>query len=153
MITVVTDVRYPYDRAYNEHAEGAAGMAGTFSVEWLSGGVLLQRRSGLLTVDQAREYSAAVERAVTQAPLHWGAVVDARDAVAQTDDVQAIIQSLIQFVVGKGVQRIAVVTTSAITGLQQRRLTTAPGMHDPSTIAFYGEFDQALADVRAAIMT
>ncbi len=127
-------------------------MAGTFSVEWMPGGVLLQRRTGLLTAEQANGYVDAVKEAVKSAPARWGAVVDAREAVAQNEDVQAIIQSLIQYVVSKNVKRVAIVTTSAVTGIQQKRITTAPGMHDPSTVAFYSDFDAAVADVRKALM-
>ena len=127
-------------------------MAGTFNIEWLSGNVLLQRRSGMFTVDEAKGYVAAVKEAVKKAPVRWGAVVDTRNAVAQTDEVQALIQELIQYVVTKGVKRVAIVSTSTITGLQEKRITTAPGMHDPSTIAFYSDYDAAVADVRAAVM-
>ena len=127
-------------------------MAGTFSVEWMPGGVLLQRRTGLLTAEQANGYVDAVKEAVKTAPARWGAVVDAREAVAQNEDVQAIIQSLIQYVVSKNVKRVAIVTTSAVTGIQQKRITTAPGMHDRSTVAFYSDFDAAVADVRKAVM-
>ena len=127
-------------------------MAGTFSVEWMPGGVLLQRRTGLFTAEQANGYVDAVKEAVKTAPARWGAVVDAREAVAQNEDVQAIIQSLIQYVVSKNVKRVAIVTTSAVTGIQQKRITTAPGMHDPSTVAFYSDFDAAVADVRKALM-
>ncbi|MGH8889255.1 MAG: hypothetical protein ACRDV3_05760 [Acidothermaceae bacterium] len=126
-------------------------MAGTFSVEWLPGGVLLQRRSGMLTADQANSYVAAVKQAVKTAPARWGAVVDARNASVQNEDVQAIIQDLIRYVVAKNVKRVAIVTTSVVTGIQQKRITTAPGMHDPSTVAFYPDYDAALADVRSAL--
>jgi len=126
-------------------------MAGSFSVDWLPGGVLLQQRTGLLTVDQANAYAAAVEKALEAAPPRWGAVVDAREATAQTAEVQTIIQGLIQHVVAKQVKRVAFVTASAVTGMQQRRITTAPGMHDPSTVAFHTDLDAAVADVRSAI--
>lgn len=126
-------------------------MAGTYKVEWLPGGVLLQRRSGLFTADEANSYVAAVKAAVRSAPPRWGAVVDARDAVAQNDDVQAIIQGLIQYVVSKNVCRVAIVTKSAMTALQQKRITIAPGMHDPSTVGFHDDYDAALAEVRAAV--
>jgi hypothetical protein len=126
-------------------------MAGTFSIEWLPGGVLLQRRAGLLTTEQAEAYVAAVKKAIQNAPARWGAVVDTREAVAQTDEVQRIIQGLIQFVVTKNVKLVAIVSTSAITGIQQRRITTAPGMHDPSTLRFHSDYDEALADVLGAI--
>ncbi|HET9186334.1 MAG TPA: hypothetical protein VFN80_00145 [Acidothermaceae bacterium] len=126
-------------------------MAGTFSVEWLPGGVLLQRRGGLFSVDEANRYVAAVKAAIRSAPPKWGAVVDAREAVAQTDEVQAIIQGLIQYVVSKNVTRVAIVTKSALAGIQQRRITTAPGMHDPKTIGFHDDYDAALAEVRAAL--
>jgi len=127
-------------------------MAGTFSIEWLPGNVLLQRRTGLFTVDEANKYVAAVKDAVKKAPSRWGAVIDTRHAVAQTEEVQAIIQDLIQYVVGKGVKRVVIVSTSTITGLQEKRITTAPGMHDPSTIAFFSDYDVAVTDVRAAVL-
>jgi hypothetical protein len=126
-------------------------VAGTFKVEWLPGGVLLQRRGGLFSVDEANNYVAAVKEAVRSAPARWGAVVDARDAVAQSEDVQAIIQGLIQYVVSKNVKRVAIVTTSALTGFQQKRITTAPGMHAPATVGFHHDYDAALAEVRAAL--
>ena len=126
-------------------------MAGTFSVEWLPGGVLLQRRGGLFTVDEANRYVATVKDAIRSAPPKWGAVVDAREAVAQTDEVQAIIQGLIQYVVSKNVTRVAIVTKSALAGIQQKRITTAPGMHDPKTVGFHDNYDAALAEVRAAL--
>jgi hypothetical protein len=126
-------------------------MAGTFSVEWLPGNVLLQRRSGMLTADEANDYVAAVKAAIAKAPARWGAVVDARNAVAQSDEVQAIIQGLIKYVVGKGVKRVVIVSTSTITALQEKRITTAPGMHDPSTVAFYSDYEAALADVRSVV--
>lgn len=126
-------------------------MAGTFTVEWLPGGILLQRRGGLFSVDEANRYVAAVKAAIRSAPPKWGAVVDAREAVAQTDEVQAIIQGLIQYVVSKNVTRVAIVTKSALAGIQQRRITTAPGMHDPKTIGFHEDYDAALAEVRAAL--
>jgi hypothetical protein len=126
-------------------------MPGTFHVEWLPGGVLVQTRSGLLSVEQAEQYVAAVEDAVGSAPSPWGAVIDTRSAPAQTEDVQAIIQRLIRFVEAKHVKRIAIVATSAVTGIQQRRITTAPGMHDPSNVSFHHDFDEAVAEVRAAL--
>jgi hypothetical protein len=127
-------------------------MAGTFSVEWLPDGVLLQRRTGMLTVEQAREYVAAVEQAVANRPSPWGAVVDTRSAGAQSEEVQLIIQGLIQFVVSKDVKRVALVSTSAVTGMQQRRNTTSPGMHDPATVGFFSDFDEAVADVRRLLV-
>ena len=126
-------------------------MAGTYKVEWLPGGVLLQRRSGLFSIDEANNYVAAVKAAVRSAPPRWGAVVDARDAVAQNEDVQAVIQGLIQYVVSKNVCRVAIVTNSAMTTLQQKRITVAPGMHDPSTVGFHDNYDAALAEVRAVV--
>ena len=126
-------------------------MAGSYSVEWRTGGVLLQRRTGLLTAEDARGYAAAVKAALRSVPPSWGAVVDIRDAIAQTEEVQAIIQDLIRYVVSKKVCRIAFVTKSALTGIQQRRMTTAPGMHDPSTVAFYQDLNEAMDDVRAAV--
>jgi phage-related minor tail protein len=128
-------------------------MSGTFSVEWLPGGVLMQRRTGVLTPDQANDYVAAVKRAVEVAPTRWGCVVDTRDAVAQGTDVQEIIQGLITFVNTKGVRRVALVSTRATTEIQQLRVTTAPGMHDPSTVAVHKDLEQAVADVRAAVMS
>jgi len=126
-------------------------MAGTYSVEWQPGGVLLQRRTGLLTAADAYAYVEAVKIALRTAPAVWGAVVDIRDATAQTEQVQAILQDLIKHVVSRNVCRIAFVTKSALTGIQQRRMTTAPGMHDPSTVAFYQSLDEAMDDVRLAI--
>ena len=126
-------------------------MPGTFTVEWLPGGVLLQRRTGQLTVDQAHEYAAAVEHALDSRPSPWGAVVDGTDAGAQTEEVQAIIQDLIQVVVSRDVKRVAMVSSKVVVGLQQRRITTAPGMHDDSTVTFFSDVDAAVADVRSAL--
>ena len=126
-------------------------MSGSFKVEWLPGGVLLQTRTGTLTVQQAEQYVAAVKIEISKAPSPWGAVVDTRGAAAQSEEVQEVIQRLIKFVVAAKVARIAMVSTSAITAMQQRRVTTAPGMHDPSTVSFHQDLDAAIAEVRNAI--
>ncbi|HEY5202335.1 MAG TPA: hypothetical protein VIJ31_15660 [Acidothermaceae bacterium] len=55
------------------------------------------------------------------------------------------------FVVANKVARIAMVSTSAITAMQQRRVTTAPGMHDPSTVSFHQDLDEAVAEGRNAV--
>jgi hypothetical protein len=123
-------------------------MTGSFNVEWLPGGVLLQTRTGTLTVQQAEQYVAAVKLEVSKAPSPWGAVIDTRGAAAQSEEVQEVIQRLIKFVVANKVARIAMVSTSAITAMQQRRVTTAPGMHDPSTVSFHQDLDEAVAEVR-----
>jgi hypothetical protein len=128
-------------------------MTGSFNVEWLDGGVLLQTRTGTLTVAQAEQYVAAVKLEVSKAPTPWGAVIDTRGAAAQSEEVQAVIQGLIKFVVASKVARIATVSTSAITAMQQRRVTTAPGMHDPSTVSFHQDLDEAVAEVRNALAT
>jgi protein-tyrosine phosphatase len=126
-------------------------MTGSFNVEWLPGGVLLQTRTGTLTVQQAEQYVAAVKLEVSKAPSPWGAVIDTRRAAAQSEEVQEVIQRLIKFVVANKVARIAMVSTSAITAMQQRRVTTAPGMHDPSTVSFHQDLDEAVAEVRNAL--
>lgn len=126
-------------------------MTGSFKVEWLPGGVLLQTRTGTLTVAQAEQYVAAVKLEVAKAPSPWGAVIDTRGAAAQSEEVQEVIQRLIKFVVAHKVARIAMVSTSAITAMQQRRVTTAPGMHDPSTVSFHQDLDEAVAEVRGAL--
>jgi protein-tyrosine phosphatase len=126
-------------------------MAGSFKVEWLPGGVLLQTRTGSLTVEQAEQYVAAAKLAIAKAPSRWGAVVDTRGAPAQSEEVQELIQGLIKFVVANKVVRIAMVSTSVITTMQQRRVTTAPGMHDPSTVSFHQDLDEAVAHVRSAV--
>ncbi len=71
-------------------------MAATYTVEWIQPGILLLRRTGLMSVDEASEYAATAARMVTTAPARWGAVVDVRGAVAQTDEVQQIVQRIIQ---------------------------------------------------------
>ena len=126
-------------------------MTGSFNVEWLPGGVLLQTRTGTLTVQQAEQYVAAVKLEVAKAPSPWGAVIDTRGAAAQSEEVQEVIQRLIKFVVANKVARISMVSTSAITAMQQRRVTTAPGMHEPSTVSFHQDLDEAVADVRNAL--
>jgi hypothetical protein len=126
-------------------------VAATYTVEWFQPGILLLRRTGLMSVDEASEYAATAARMVATAPVRWGAVVDVRGAVAQTDEVQQIIQRIIQAFVSKNVARIAMVSSSAITEMQQRRVATEPGMHDPKTLALYRDFDEAVADVKAAI--
>lgn len=126
-------------------------MTGAFDVEWLPGGILLQTRTGTLTVQQAEQYVAAVKLEVSKAPSPWGAVIDTRGAPAQSEEVQVVIQRLIKFVVANKVARIAMVSTSVITGMQQRRVTTAPGMHDPSTVSFHQDLDEAVAEVRNAL--
>jgi hypothetical protein len=126
-------------------------VTGSFNIEWLPGGVLLQARTGMLTVQEAEQYVAAVKLEVSKAPTPWGAVIDTRGAAAQSEEVQEVIQRLIKFVVANKVARIAMVSTSAITAMQQRRVTTAPGMHDPSTVSFHQDLGEAVAEVRSAL--
>lgn len=127
-------------------------MPGTFTIEWLPGGVLLQQRSGMLTAEQAHDYVAAVELAVAQRPSPWGIVVDTRDASAQSEEVQSIIRHLIPFVVSHDVKRVALVSSSVVTGLQQRRLTVDQGMHDPSAVGYFTDFEEAVSDVRRHLL-
>ena len=127
-------------------------MPGTFNIEWLPGGVLLQQRSGMLTVEQARDYVAAVELAVAQRPSPWGVVVDTRDATAQSEEVQSIIQHLVSFVASHDVTRVALVSNSVVTGLQQRRLTFGQGMHDPSAVGCFTDYEVAVSDVRRHLL-
>ena len=126
-------------------------MPATYTVEWFQPGILLLRRSGLMPVDEANDYAATAARLTQTASARWGAVVDVRGASAQTEQVQAIVQRIIQAFVSKNVARMAMVSSSTITEMQQRRVATAPGMHDPSTLAFFSDFDAAVADVRSAI--
>jgi hypothetical protein len=85
---------------------------------------------------------------VSMAPSPWGAVIDTRGAAARSEEVQEVIQRLIKFVVAAQVARIAMVSTSAITAMQQRRVMTAPGMQDPSTVSFHQDIDEAVTQVR-----
>jgi hypothetical protein len=126
-------------------------MAGSFKIEWLAGGILLQTRTGSLTVEQAEQYIAAAKLEIAKAPTPWGAVVDTRGAPPQSEEVQELIQGLIKFVVAHKVARVAMVSTSVITTMQQRRVTTAPGMHDPSTVSFHQDLDEAIAEVRSVL--
>jgi hypothetical protein len=126
-------------------------VAAIYTVEWFQPGILLLRRSGLMSVDDANDYAATAARLVQTAPARWGAVVDVRGASAQTEQVQAIVQRIIQAFVSRNVARMAMVSSSTITEMQQRRVATAPGMHDPKTLAFFNDFDAAVADVRSAI--
>jgi hypothetical protein len=126
-------------------------MAGTFDVSWQPGGVLLQKRTGLLTVQEATAYVAAVMKAIETAPARWGAVVDMRDSTPQTEEVQEIVKDLIRYVESKGVCRVALVSSSAITGMQHRRIASSPGMHDASAVTFHQNYDEAMTDVRNAV--
>jgi hypothetical protein len=127
-------------------------MAGSFEVKWLAGGILLLRRSGLFTLDEARAYVTAAEKELTKTPVRWGAIVDLRQAIAQTDEVQELVQGLVRKVAAKGPLRMAVVTTSTITTIQERRITIGPGLHDAATTDFFDDYDTALQAMRKAVM-
>ncbi len=127
-------------------------MAGTFEVAWLPGGILLLRRSGMLTVDEANAYVAAALAALEKTPARWAAIVDLRRSVAQTDDVQTLVQDLVKQVASKNPQRMAVVSGSAITTIQERRITIGPGLHDPSTVVFHDDYDAALAELKKLVL-
>jgi hypothetical protein len=126
-------------------------MSDTYQVEWLSGGILLQRRSGVLAIDDAKKYVAAIKAAIASAPERWGILVDTRAARAQTEEVQHVIQEQIRYATSHHVAWVAVVTSGAITHLQQRRITTEPGMHDPSSISFHSDYTEALNAVQRAV--
>ena len=126
-------------------------MPGSFKVEWLPGGVLLQTRTGSLTVEQAERYVAAAKHEIARAPGRWGAVVDTRGAPPQSEEVQKLIRGLIKFVEANKVVRIA-------NGIDERHHhdATPPGhdstrMHDPSTVSFHQDLDEAIAAVRSAV--
>ena len=123
-------------------------MSGTFSVEWQSDAILLVRRTGVLSVEGGEAYGAAVMEAMRAAPPAWVALVDLRAAGRSGEEVRGQIASIVQFALEQHVKQIVIVTSSAVDGLQHRRVTTAPGLLDMSMIAFYTDFDQALAASR-----
>jgi hypothetical protein len=122
-------------------------MSGTFDVEWQPDGVLLLRRTGLLSLDEGIAYAAAAKKAIRAAPADWAILVDLRDAGAG-DEVRAQIGSIVQYSVKHNVRQIAVVTMTAAEGIQQRRISTAPNLVDSSVIAFYTDVDEARAALR-----
>lgn len=126
-------------------------MPGSYEIEWQPGDILLMRRSGFFTVPEAEEYVGAAKDAMATAPEAWGLVVDVRAAPPQSEEVQAILTRLMRFTVSRGVRRTAVVAAQAVTNLQQKRITTKPGLHDRDAIAFHSSIDDAFDDVRQAL--
>lgn len=127
-------------------------MSASFEFAWRDDGILMVRRTGLMTLQDADDYLDATRRAHQDAPQVWGIVVDVRDAPPQTDAVQAKIQDVVQFHVAAGVRRVAIVGKSVVTQMQQKRITTGPGLHAQDKIGFYTDLDEAISDVKAALV-
>jgi len=49
-------------------------------------------------------------------------------------------------------RRIAIVGNSALTQMQQKRITTGPGLHDKDKIAFHTDMDEAIRDVKRVLV-
>lgn len=127
-------------------------MPASFEFSWRDDGILMVKRSGFMTLEEADEYLEATRKAAESAPAMWGIVVDVRDAPPQRGDVQAKIQDVAAFhAAQRGMRRIAVVGSSVLTQMQQKRITTGPGLHDKSKIAFHTDIDEAIRDVKAAL--
>lgn len=126
-------------------------MAGTFEVNWDEPSVLHVRRTGLFSHDDAESYRVTMERVLAGAVPPWGIVVDVRGAPAQIPDVQPILEQVMRRTEESGVTCVAIVVDSSVTKMQQRRLTTQPGLHAVDAVTFHTELDDALLHVRAAV--
>lgn len=126
-------------------------MGGSFEVAWADSSLLQVRRSGLFSVAEAESYQAAMEEALRAARPPWGIVVDVRGAPAQSVAVQPILEGVMRRTEEAGVCRVAIVVESAVTKLQQRRLTGAPGAHSSDSVVYFTEVGAAIQDVRSAV--
>jgi hypothetical protein len=126
-------------------------MAGTFEISWDEPSVLHVRRSGLFSLDDAASYQVAMERALAAARPPFGIVVDVRGAPAQSEEVQPTLERVMRATEQAGVTCVAIVADSTITKIQQRRMTTQPGVHAVDAVTFHTELDAALQHVRDAV--
>jgi hypothetical protein len=126
-------------------------MPGTYEINWDNPSVLHVRRSGLFSIDDAHSYQRDMERALQSAVRPWGIVVDVRGAPAQTPEVQPTLEHVMRSTELAGVTCVAIVVDSTVTKMQQRRMTTQPGLHAVEAVSFHTELDAALEHVRAAV--
>jgi hypothetical protein len=126
-------------------------VSGSYEINWDEPRVLHVRRSGLFTMTDATNYRVAMERELKAAAPPWGLVVDVRGAPAQTPDVQPTLERVMRSTEKAGVAIVAIVVDSTITKMQQRRMTTQPGLHSVDSVTFHTEVEDALQTVRDAV--
>lgn len=125
-------------------------MSSTFEFNWRDDGILVVKRTGLMTPADADAYFEATRKAQEQAPPVWGMVVDVREAPPQNEQVQAKLQEVVKFHVANGVRKVAIVGKSVVTTMQSKRILTGEGLHNE--IDFYTDMDQAIEDVKKALV-
>jgi hypothetical protein len=84
--------------------------------------------TGLLSLDEANAWSDDVKRAV-EGQGSFGQLIDLRGQRAQTEQVNGIIQESMAYVIKCGMQRSAVVMSSAVMKMQIQRLAKEAGMY------------------------
>jgi hypothetical protein len=125
-------------------------MSEFYEIAWATETILVMRRRGYLSIEQASKYFADAMRAIDEAPETWGMVVDTREAVAQSEDVTAVLQEQMNYTARSGACRIAVVTGSTVASMQTKRLNAIAG-YAPDAITFHQSYEDALADVQRAV--
>ncbi|MDX6256437.1 MAG: hypothetical protein QOJ11_2771 [Frankiales bacterium] len=126
-------------------------MAASFEWSWVDDAILLVRRTGLMSVQEAEQLLKATEEATAAAPAVWGMVVDVRDAPPQADAVQSKLRDVVAMHVERGVSRVAIVTRGTVTGMQMKRMASEPGMFEVSRVVYFNDLDEAMADMRQAL--
>lgn len=122
-------------------------MPEPYEVEWAAIDVLVIRRRGFLTLEQAEAYFAEVKREIRKAPIRWGLVVDTSESAAQGEEVTAVLQEQMEYTASSSARRVSVVTGRAVASMQTKRLN-ATAKYAPDVISFHESFKEAYADVR-----
>lgn len=123
----------------------------SYDIAWAAEDILVIRRRGYLTIDQANDYFAESKQAMDDAPsTTWGLVVDASDAVPQSEAVTAVLQEQMNYTAQSGARRVAIVTGRVVNTMQLKRLNASAGWA-PDALSFHQSYDEAYADVQQAL--
>jgi hypothetical protein len=125
-------------------------MPEPYDITWAAEDILVIRRRGFMTLDQANKYFLEAKHAMDEAPSHWGLVVDTSEAVAQKEDVSAVLQEQMNYTATAGASRVAIVTGRVVGTMQVKRLNAGAGWA-PDVLSFHDSYDAALADVKQAL--
>jgi hypothetical protein len=125
-------------------------MPDPYEIAWTTGNILVMRRHGYMSIEQANKYFADAKRAIGKARGTWGLVVDTTDAATQSEDVIAVLQEQMNYTAKSGARRTAIVTGKVVASMQTRRLNAMAG-YAPGAITFHESYDEAYADVQRAL--
>jgi hypothetical protein len=125
-------------------------MSEPYEIAWATDNILVLRRRGFMSVDQAKSYFAAAKRAFDGAPEKWGLVVDTAEAATQSEEATAVLQEQMSYTASSRARRIAIVTGRTVPSMQTKRLNASAGFA-PDAVTYHQFYDDAYADVERAL--